>query len=151
MKCVVLVANWGGYPNNLQLNLGLRETISSLDNAGAKVWILRQIPKHRWNVPRVLGTIAWRGEDPDLIGLPLAAYSVQLLTQKRIFEGIIKDFPNVSILDPTEVFLRDGICRAAINGEALYWDEEHLTVVGAMLLRPLFEQIFEDLRQVAGR
>jgi hypothetical protein len=33
------------------------------------------------------------------------------------------------------------------DGKALYCDDNHLTVAGAMLLRPLFEPIFGDAKK----
>lgn len=142
VRNVVFVANWGGYPDVLQLRRSLFVTLHALHGSGAKVWILRQVPKQLWNVPRVLGSVAWRGGNPEEFGLPLSVYFEQCGVQDLIFEALTKEFENLTILDPTEVFVSGGICRVADGGRALYWDEGHLTVNGAMRLRPLVEPIF---------
>ena len=50
---------------------------------------------------------------------------------------------SVSVLDPIP-FLADqnGLCRVERDGRALYADRHHLSIYGAMQLRPLFEPIF---------
>ena len=40
------------------------------------------------------------------------------------------------------------LCRVEEGGKALYWDDNHLTVAGAMMLRPLFEPIFEGFGKI---
>ena len=63
--------------------------------------------------------------------------------QDPIFEGLHTRIANVTVLDPTDLFVTPkGLCRVAADGKALYWDNHHLTVAGAMMLRPLSEPIF---------
>lgn len=144
---VVIVANWSGYPDAAQLRRSLFSTLDALKGSGAKVWILRQVPKQRWNVPRVLGTVAWRGGDPEKFGLPVSEYYEQLHIQEPLFSDLATEFEMVTILDPTKLFVAGSLCRVADGGNALYWDDNHLTVAGAMLLRPLFEPIFAGAKK----
>jgi hypothetical protein len=49
------------------------------------------------------------------------------------------------ILDPADYFLNPNNLYGVVkNQQVLYWDDNHLTVEGSMLLAPLFEQIFRE-------
>ena len=103
---------------------------------------MRQVPRHRWDVPRVLGRLAWRGCSTNEVGLSSADYRADFQQQSPVFDGLSSMRSNVSILDPSDLFLCNGLYRVADRGEALYRDTDHLTIAGAMLLRPLFEPLF---------
>ena len=105
---------------------------------------MRQVPKHRWDVPQALASAVLCGRDPEELGLPLAKQREACQLQDPIFEGV--SAPGVTVLDPTDLFVsRTNLCRVAKDGRALYCDSDHLTVAGAMLLRPLFEPIFQGM------
>ena len=144
---VVLVANWGGYVTadgeTARIRRGLLDAISLLKDTGARIWIMRQVPEHRWYVPHALAAAVLHGHDPEELGLPLAEQREAQRLQDPIFEGLATKFPGVTVLDPTDLFVSpNNLCRMAEGGKALYCDTGHLTVAGAMVLRPLFEPIF---------
>lgn len=154
---VLLIACWGGYLRDgdgyyrdgeaERLHQDLLKTIALLEAAGAKVWIMQQVPRPGVNVPQLLTTAAIMGRDPEALGLPLADHREALRLQGPIFDGVTNSFPEVTILDPTGHFLdRRGQYRIAMAGRSLYWDDHHLSVTGAMLLRPLFEPLFNGIR-----
>lgn len=121
------------------------DTIDALRDTGATIWILREVPTQRWNVPDVLASTVWRGQDVGNLGLPIAEYRQQFHRQSQIFEGISTRFPGVALLDPTDLLVSNNLCRVVKNGQALYTDDNHLTVAGAMLLKPLFDPIFASI------
>ncbi len=83
------------------------------------------------------------GKDPELIGVPFEEYRAEFQRQNPIFEGLVEHFPSVTILDPTEYLVNSNhLCRVVDDGKVLYYDGNHLSEAGAMLLRPLFEPIF---------
>ena len=151
---VVLVANWGGYVTDgetARLRRGLLDTISALKDKRARIWIMRQVPQHHQNVPHALAYAVWHGGDPEELGLPLAEQREAYRLQDPIFEGLATKFPGVTVLDPTDLFVSPkNLCRVAEGGKALYCDTEHLTVAGAMVLRPLFEPIFGGMGKSAA-
>jgi peptidoglycan/LPS O-acetylase OafA/YrhL len=147
---VVIACAWTGYAPRTNADAAatvrgcLLDTIASVRAAGARTWIVKQVPQHRWDVPSALARNAVLGGDPDEIGLPLADHLERSRAEDVVFVGVAG--PNVTILDPTACFLtRSNLCRVAAGGEALYCDSMHLTVEGSMLLRPLFEPIFSPL------
>ena len=144
---VVLVAMWGGYVTDAEiarLRRGLFETIDALKHSGSRIWVMRQVPQHSWNVPKALALAVIHGHDPDLIGLPLAEHDRARRLQDQIFEGV--SALGVKVLDPTDLFLSSrNNCRVAKDGQALYYDYHHLSVAGAMVLQPLVSPIFEGM------
>jgi len=65
-----------------------------------------------------------------------------------IFNELTKKFCNLTVLDPTALFeYSNNLCRLEKDGKALYWDDGHISVAGAMLLRPLFEPIFQGIKK----
>lgn len=147
---VVLIARWELYikadKGTERLRSGVLAMVDALLDSGAKIWIMRQVPKHHWDVPSSLTATVLRGGDPEELGLPLSEHLNELENQNPIFEGIAGKLPTVTILDPTELFLTsNNLCRVAMGGEALYYDYNHLTVAGAMVLRPLFDPIFRGI------
>jgi peptidoglycan/LPS O-acetylase OafA/YrhL len=148
VRNVFLVANWDAYMDydygTDRLRRGLIATINALQGSGTRIWILKQIPTQRWDVPRALAHAVFIGRDPDEVGLPLAEHREASRRMDPIFSEVAS--PDVVILDPAGLFVnRAGLCRAAEGGKALYRDSNHLTVLGAMLLRPLFEPIIERI------
>ena len=148
---VVMVGFWGSYMDHgdsTRIRRGLIDTIDALKGTGTRIWIVRQVPQQQYhNVPvaLALATIYHRG-DPETFGIPLAEQRKAYNTQNCIFEGLDR-YPRVTVLDPTGSFVdSDSICRVAKNGKALYIDNQHLTVAGAMELRPLFTPLFEGVK-----
>jgi hypothetical protein len=148
---VILVASWSlyqTYGGTGGLRRGLLETISALKGSGVRIWIMKSVPQHRWNVPRALAYTVFFGGDPEELGLPLADHREVCRREDQIFEGV--STPSIVVLDPTDLYVSPtDLCRVAEGGKALYWDDNHLTTHGAMVLRPLFEPIFEGIRRQA--
>lgn len=148
VAAVVLVANWNGYlrqddENPERLRAGLRQTVRLLTEAGARVWILAQVPRQRKDIARVLPLTLLRGRDPAELGTPRAEQEEMLRRQAPIYASLNKEFPQVRLLDPTGAFSDlAGRCQVVEGGRALYFDSSHLSPAGALKLRPLFAPIF---------
>lgn len=147
---VLLVARWDYYMDSdkgtEKLRDGLRATIDVLQKTGARIWIMRQVPKYPWDVPKALASAVMRGRNPAALGWSAAEYRSELQREDPIFDGVAMKFPGVTVLDPTELFVDgSGRCRIEEDGRPLYYDSDHVNVAGAMMLRPLFEQIFGNI------
>jgi hypothetical protein len=143
VRNVILAAHWG--KSDIEpVRSSMRETIIAMRDTGARIWILREVPIQRWNVPDVLASAVWREQYTGDLGLPITEHLKTWQRQSPIFEGISTEFPGVIILDPTDLLVKDDLCVVLKSGKALYCDDNHLTVAGAMLLRPLFEPVFND-------
>jgi len=148
IRNVILVARWGKSSID-PVRSSMVATITALRKSGAKIWILREVPIQHWNVPDALALTIWHGGDTEKLGLPIAAYRSACQRQNPIFEDLTKQFPCVTILDPTPYFVdpSNDICRVIAHNTALYTDDNHLSSSGAMILRPLFEPIFVGIKE----
>ena len=148
---VLLVANWGIHDTaeeSDKLRKGLVATLTALQNSGARIWIMRTVPKQRWDVPRALALAVLHGRNPEEISLPIAICRKELQLRDPIFKELTQKFCNLTVLDPTALFeYSNNLCRLEKDGKALYWDDGHISVAGAMLLRPLFEPIFQGIKK----
>jgi peptidoglycan/LPS O-acetylase OafA/YrhL len=150
VRDVILVARWGG-KETWQLRRCLLATLDILKGSCTRIWVMRDVPIQRWNVPDALASAIWHGDDPEKLGLPLAEYRAEFQHQDPVFQGLTRLFPQVTVLDPTDLFVStNNLCRVESGGKALYCDKDHLTVAGAMLLRPLFEPIFANMSEVTN-
>lgn len=118
------------------LRRALRETIDQLRAAGMDVVIIGPVPDIGWNVPLVLAA-AERRKAPPPEGPSLDAF----LTSQRRVMPILKELEGdgVYVMYPHDVLCRP-TCIVQLNGQPIYRDREHLTTVGAELLRPMLAQ-----------
>jgi peptidoglycan/LPS O-acetylase OafA/YrhL len=154
IKNVLLVAAWNGYispPNDYSgppipaeldnFKSSLAKTIHALHQAGAKVLILKDVPKQKFNVPRALATATRVGEDPARVGLPIGEHEARTSSVNKLFDEYAG--PSVVVLDPVNIFTDStGLCRAELDGRPLYFDQHHLSIFGEMQLQPMFESLF---------
>lgn len=148
VRDLVLVASWNGYINHdrntARLREGLLATIAAMSECGTRLWIMRPVPVHEWIVPNMLVSAVLRGRDPDSLGLPLSEHIQMSQRLDPLFEGVTA--PGLTVIDPLKIFLdKNEVCRVSRDGIALYWDSHHLTIHGSMLLRPLFEPVFQQI------
>jgi len=146
---VILVAKWGGYITDSgtdRIRCGLMDSIRALKGVSPRIWIMRQVPRPPWTVPRTLAIGVIQGRDIEDLGVPIEEHRQEFQRQNPIFTELSTEFPSVTVLDPTEFFVNQRLlCRVADKGNALFCDQSHLSVAGAMLLRPLFVPIFTEL------
>ncbi len=144
---VIIVANWNGYDDGTgQFRHDLIATINALRDFDARIWIMKKVPSPRWNVPKALASVVFNGGKPEELGVTLSEHLADCRLQNINFEGLAA--PGVTFLDPTSYFVNPkGLCQVEEDGQALYWDNSHLTVHGAMLLHPLFEPIFDRINK----
>jgi peptidoglycan/LPS O-acetylase OafA/YrhL len=140
IKKVLLAASWNAYVCEADFEQALRTTIAALKDASATVFIVEDVPKHPFEVPKALALAAQHGRQLDRVGLSVVEYRAQRAVCDRIFERVAE--PSVVILDPAPILIDDnGLCRTEIDGRALYFDRHHLSIHGEMQLRPLFEKV----------
>ena len=140
---VVLVAMWGNYRDAMpQFHDALKQTLTALAAEGSKVWILRQVPHPPTDVPRFMAHIQILGQ----LGPAGDFLSTEVYRNDAIFEDqFFRDIPAslATILDPSPFFLnaQDKLI-VDDQGQPLFFDDSHVTTLGANRMRPLLQPIF---------
>jgi peptidoglycan/LPS O-acetylase OafA/YrhL len=120
-------------------SVGIRRTIKALKDLGIEVWILRQIPAQKGFVPMMLARAAIRGKDISDVGISLSEHRRSQDRIDLIFSGLEN---SVTLVDPAVALCKAGWCSSSNYFESYYRDSNHLTQLGASLLRPQLGAIF---------
>lgn len=69
-----------------------------------------------------------------------------LIIQEEI--KLLRNFPNVTIFDPSKTLCRDNMCTQYNNGSSLYYDSRHLSVDGSTLLsNGIYDSLISALKE----
>ena len=122
----------------------LRDYAASLDRlvaAGKRIIVVGPVPEPGWDVP--LEIVKRRWLDPDagpLPSIPVRIYEARHADVLRVFAPL-RSNPAVVFVDPLAVFC-DASCPVEIDGEPLYYDDDHLSNHGAaMLVREMMRHV----------
>lgn len=140
---VVVAANFHDYllgARGSAFPPAFREAIVRLLSGGKEVILVYPVPRLGTNVPNRLADAILKGEDPDKVRSPLAEF---LASHRPVF-ALLDNLPDpggLIRLYPHEVFCPRGACRFYSEGQPWYYDDAHLSLTGAALLRTLFESV----------
>lgn len=124
-----------------QFVASLTATMLGLHQAGKTVYVLMPIPEVRVDVPQSMARSLLLGrpfhirshrEDYDRRN----AFARDAL-EKLAANGIVK------LLDPATVFCPSERCVVQDNGHPFYFDDDHLSRLGAAQLEPMFDEAFK--------
>ncbi len=116
----------------------LQSTIDRLLNRDRKVILVYPIPEQHGAVPETLVKRLRAGLSPADYYLPWEEYC-------RRHAAVIQDFDSLRNSErfirvrPSRALCREGRCLSFLDGRPLYLDDQHLSVTGSLLLKPLFE------------
>jgi hypothetical protein len=117
-------------------------TVRRLQELGATVWVVRQVPPQLVSVPSALAKASYFGRDLDALRRPYDQISRRLAFQDDIFARV----PTVRVLDSSsELCPNREPCRIAVDGHALYIDNNHLSTLGALSARSVLKPYFRAL------
>jgi peptidoglycan/LPS O-acetylase OafA/YrhL len=140
---ILIAARWDIYSEDIKsLRSALLQTIDVLKSAGVNVYILKEVPRPGFDVPRALAlSELFNSRSPHKIQFSWKPYLDDQNKQTDIFNNQLNE--KVSILDPQDIFIKDRSNWVLSDGEhPFYSDNNHLSAAGAMKLRPLLYQIF---------
>lgn len=157
VKHVILIGLWSNYITQSDQGITdgdfdscLHNTIKRLELSGVSVAIMLEVPRqHTVNIPRLLARETLFRRGVSHIGVTLDDHRARTRTDLLRIKAAAGE--SVTILDPAATLAgSDNFCEAAANGRALYRDDAHLTVQGAMRLRPMFvryiDAVGDDVR-----
>jgi len=112
----------------------LQNIVSRLLVAGKTVWLLDPIPELQRSVEyNIYATKLQADTGLQAQGLPLTYYRQR---HAYMLEGLSKlqEHPRLHRLDTARLYCAKGICQAMDGNQALYFDDNHLSVIGAKRL-----------------
>ena len=135
---VYLISRWNYYHDPLFLEQ-MEQTVASLNELGAKVVLMEQVPLQPIAAPRV-NALATRF--PSL-PMPFATLEQHL----KLSEGVKRDLDKIDgtkfiRLDPVPIIMAWG--TTAGPNQTYYSDSIHLSIAGAMKLEQLFSPLFRQ-------
>ena len=137
-KIVILVSRWAATLHDEPGEEALFATVAAIASAGSEIWIMRQVPFLGQDVPRALARATLIGREPDQVGISLERHQNYAARSNAVLDRLGRAFPEVKLLDPIPYLTVDGVCVAEIEGDPLYYDNNHLTRSGARRLVPMF-------------
>jgi len=114
-----------------------KETVESLLDHGHLVVLVYHVPEAGWNVPQYLARESHHGVARNA---PLStSHAVFTERAQNAYAQLdkIDDHPNLIRVRPEEIFCDSyvpGRCVTQLDGEPLYFDEDHLNSIGAGML-----------------
>ncbi|WP_395444944.1 acyltransferase family protein [Caulobacter sp. UC70_42] len=102
-----------------------------------RVLVVGPFPELTLGAPECLAQQKQLGGRPGVCasvaaGLPLS----RALPAEDALRAAVQDRPNVAMVFPSETLCRDGRCLAMMDGEPIYFDDDHLSASGARRLAP---------------
>lgn len=145
LNAVILAAYWASYRPTDSMDQQLAATVRAVNAAGARVYVVKDVPILRFDAPRLAAlTVLHGGDVARLASLPEDYQAMNSIHGP--------DFANISkmgavVLDLPSLLLNGhGSYDVVRNDKVLYWDWQHLSVDGAKVMEPLFEPLFQQIK-----
>jgi peptidoglycan/LPS O-acetylase OafA/YrhL len=108
------------------------------------VYIVRPIPEMPFSVYKGLNLTQRIFQQTDDISVPLVDYQKRNRIANFTIEAAAKQC-NATVIDPTPSLCPDGNCMGSLNGEPLYFDDNHLVDAGNQLLKGAFKGLIKAI------
>ena len=131
--------------SQMVLRRGLERTIDQLHAAGAKVWIVKQVPLQDSDPVRELVFAARQGQVDPPRGVTRQQHQERQASVNRVLSALAS--PDVIVLDPADYCFDEYDCSIiGSRDRSYYYDDDHLSPHGSRaLLRPLLEPVFAEI------
>ncbi len=121
---------------------GLRTTIAKYKDIGVHVLIVKDNPQQRYAPVDVAKRHMLSGEEVDRFSVHANEHSLNQAWVAKAFDEIRDS--GASILDLDDILCRDQRCPLMVNDKFIYFDDDHLSIDGAMLLYPKLKKLLDD-------
>ena len=144
-QAVFMVAYWDIYLDDPEFAEKFCQTIREVTDLGIQVYVVSDVPRYSFEVPRFVITYSGLGLPIDLLGKTKTEH----LRDSQGFAELAPEIEKAGgqILEPADHLLtsEDGHSYLpASSKDCLYSDSHHLSAAGAILLLPLFEQALQS-------
>lgn len=115
----------------------LRATVLALEDRA--VTVVAQVPQQVASVPQAMVFDGILRRSSDWLAIPREDAEVRGAPSREIFGTV-----GVSVIDPLPVLCGPEVCAYEKDGRPIYYDDNHLSVFGSQLLRPLVARALAD-------
>lgn len=145
---VVLAGYWHKGATDPQFEPCLKRTIDGLTAVGTRVILVRDVPDQRDHFHKLVGSSIKYDLPQELCGVTLLEHRERQHIADGLFERVSSH--QVGVVDPTP-FLIDSAnrCQILVDGESLYVDGDHLSLLGCQRLTPMFRGQLGKFLQVS--
>ena len=168
VRVVVLAARWNALANGLSAAPAkgsgvnsvesrslfveaLRHTVSLLTDSGRQVVLVSQVPSPELNPITCLSRARFNGwSEVGCDAMPVGFYAAEEGRIDGAFAEATDNLKNVRVVHPFDVLCNSGSCALVDQDGPLYWDADHLSDRGAVLLIPALESGIKGAWQAAG-
>jgi peptidoglycan/LPS O-acetylase OafA/YrhL len=126
--------------NGAVFRRGLERTLAALRDAGKRVVVVGPVPEVGFDVPTTLARTLWFERS-----FPIDPERGAFLARQQVVLDTLQDLQRRSdfvLIQPHQLLCDAARCRTGTGDHSLYVDDNHLSITGATLLRPLFEPVF---------
>lgn len=140
VSAVVIHYSPSFYKNEAHLSR-LKQVLSDLRETEVDVYLIAPVPTYEFHVPKALYE---RSLNPkhDVTGRSRSQY---LQYNKEFFAFVEEQGLMENVYLPHEILCSHGRCLLESEGRPVYFDSGHMTLTGARLLTPIFEDMAERL------
>ncbi|WP_448152126.1 acyltransferase family protein [Castellaniella caeni] len=129
---------------------GLKTTVTRYYRLGIPVLLLKDNPQQPAEFP---SWIVRFGNTINLAALnrasvTLAEHARNQGPANRLLEAIARQYPNVRLLNSDAALCNASQCPWFTDGKSLYFDDDHLSITGAMRVYPLLAQALDGLLHI---
>lgn len=118
----------------------LDQTVTGLLDAGKQVWIVGPVPEIGVNFPKALHLQAMGiARETDVAPLRVE-FDRRQANVIPMIRRLTQKYP-VGIVWPHEILCTDVSCAVTSEGRPLYLDDDHLSDLGAVVIKPAIEKI----------
>jgi peptidoglycan/LPS O-acetylase OafA/YrhL len=134
--------NDSGQQNAAVFGRGLERLLAVLQREHVRIFVVDDAPENHDSVPYELAS-ARRLHLRRELGITRTAYDEQQRGPLEIFASLQQRY-SLHLLKPQDILCASGTCAIAHGEAPLYRDNEHLSPLGAMLVKPALEPLFTD-------
>lgn len=107
-------------------------------NVIAETYIVLPIPEHQVDISKEMAKHVILGK-ALFQGISKAEYQ----NRNKFVLQMLHEIEGVSLLDPSQILCNETVCRASSSDQPLYYDDDHLNILGAELISPIFDSLWQ--------
>ena len=126
--------------------MGLRKTLNALKQQHKSVVLVYQTPELGFD-PKSCVSRLFRKVQESQCKIPRATVEARQAGYRNIIKEVLIDYPGVVTFDPMQLLCDAKYCYGEKDGNILYKDDDHLSVLGSKLIAPALKEVILSAKQ----